>query len=164
MDALNDSFRLILNRFKGCLNEEELDKFGSVTIQDVNKAITEIQSLQETDRTMMDLTRVQDFLDRMTDLIELLGDLPDSSSYAAFIWGPMKMMLHSANQTHNAFDTLLGAYAEIGSKMPALRQYRATFNSHPDLLKVLEPIYEDILQFHQTMLRFLTHPSERSFI
>lgn len=52
-----------------------------------------------------------------------------------------------------SFDTLLDAYQQIAENIPLFLQYQTLFEHSPHISKVLEMIYEDILEFHQSALR-----------
>jgi hypothetical protein len=54
----------------------------------------------------------------------------------------------------DAFDTLLDAYEQIGEHIPLLKQYEAVFQNSSYMQKVLNLIYDDIMEFHQHAVRF----------
>lgn len=152
--------RTILQKFQKCLSKEELEVFGRTTLKDVHDSVKSIQARQEADRTMMDMTRLRVFFERMKDLTATLYTFNEDTDYTAFVWGPFKATLQSTSQDQKAFDILLDAYDRIGNAIPDLQGFQPTLASHPDLCKVLELIYQDVLEFQESALRLSTHPSE----
>jgi hypothetical protein len=59
-----------------------------------------------------------------------------------------------------SFDTLLDAYQQIAESIPLLLQYQTLFEHSSHVSKVLEMIYEDILEFHQSALRMFGKSSK----
>lgn len=59
-----------------------------------------------------------------------------------------------------SFDILLDAYQELSQRLPLLEEYKALFGDNPYMRDILVMIYEDILEFHQSALRFFGRPSE----
>lgn len=60
----------------------------------------------------------------------------------------------------DSFDVLLDAYQQIAESIPLLLQFRSLFEKSPEMGKVLEVIYEDILEFHQSALRMFGKSSK----
>lgn len=54
----------------------------------------------------------------------------------------------------DAFDSLLEAYDEIAENIPQFQLYAALFDGNLYMRRVLEMIYEDILEFHRRALKF----------
>lgn len=63
---------------------------------------------------------------------------------------------------YEAFDALLDAYQRIGEHIPLLAQYEDYFRSHPQMIRVLQLIYEDILKFHSKAMKYFHKRSESS--
>lgn len=160
MEFSNTRFRDVFQNFEKSVKREELEVFGSTTLKDVHTTIATIQARQETERTMMDLTRVSMFIDRMNDLSTILGTVDHTTNYMAFIWGPFKAMLHATSQDQRVLDILLDAYDKLGSTIPVLQEFQAVIDLHPELWRILELIYQDVLQFHKSALQLATHPSK----
>jgi len=59
-----------------------------------------------------------------------------------------------------SFDTLLDAYQQIAESIPLLLQYQTIFERTLHVSKVLEMIYENILEFHQSALRMFGKSSK----
>lgn len=158
--ATANSLRTDLQNLQDHLRQEELDGFGCTTLKDVRATVMSVQARQETERTMMDMVRLEAFLDRMKDLVAILHTHDRSTDYMAFVWGPLNAMLHSTSQDQRALDILLDAYDKLGNKIPLLSELEPIFKTHPDLCKILELIYQDVLKFQESALRMSTHPSK----
>jgi hypothetical protein len=93
MSALEDQFETILAAFKAKLNPRELEDFQFTTLNDVREAALQIQKDQENLRTMMNMARLESFLEAMKQFGEVLGVFANANIFVAFIWGPMKFIL-----------------------------------------------------------------------
>jgi hypothetical protein len=62
--------------------------------------------------------------------------------------------MKTARAWTDAFDSLLEAYDEIAESIPQFELYTALFNHDLHMRRVLEMIYEDILEFHRRALKF----------
>ena len=48
-------------------------------------------------------------------------------------------------------------YQTLGECLPQFQQYESLFRDSPDMQKVLEYVYEDILDFHRKALKIFRH-------
>lgn len=60
----------------------------------------------------------------------------------------------------DSFDILLDAYERLGENIPIFSDYKVIFESNTKFQDVLAVVYEDILEFHQTALRFFKRPGK----
>jgi hypothetical protein len=93
MSAPGDQFESILEAFKSKLNAKEREDFQFVTLNDVRETALQIQKDHENLRTMMNMSRLQSFLEAMNQFGEVLGVFANANIYVAFVWGPMKFIL-----------------------------------------------------------------------
>jgi hypothetical protein len=93
MSALGDQFESILEAFKSKLNAKEREDFQFVTLNDVRETALQIQKDHENLRTMMNMSRLQSFLEAMKQFGEVLGVFANANTFVAFVWGPMKFIL-----------------------------------------------------------------------
>ena len=93
MSAPGDQFKSILEAFKSKLNAKEREDFQFVTLNDVRETALQIQKDHENLRTMMNMSRLQSFLEAMNQFGEVLGVFANANIYVAFVWGPMKFIL-----------------------------------------------------------------------
>lgn len=160
MDLSNNKIRSAFLSFANSRTQEELDVFGATTYEDVQRTIAKIQSRQGTDRTLMDLRRVQPFLHRVVELNETIRTLGHPAEYVAFVWGPLKAIFTAVSQDQKALDILLDAFEQFGNAIPVLRGCMGIFNVHRELRMILDQIYQHVLQFQEEALRLSTHPSK----
>lgn len=153
---LKTSFEATLSDFKKRLTPKELNDFEFTTLEDVKKEIGRIQKEQDAFKTMMNMSRIQSFLEGMNELSKIVEVFLNASNFVAFIWGPLKFLLQVASTWSDSFDILLDAYEQIGEEIPMLEQYNAIFQHDPHMLKILGFIYKDILDFHRRAIRFFS--------
>jgi molecular chaperone GrpE (heat shock protein) len=93
MSSTNDTFKSILSDFKKRLTPDELENFQFVTLKDVRETALRIQKDQEQLKTMMNMARLESFLEAMDQFGKVIEVFVNASSFVAFIWGPMKFIL-----------------------------------------------------------------------
>lgn len=98
MDSSGDSFRKILSSFKTRLTQKELHDFQFTTLEDVRLEIARIQAEQASRKEMMNMPRIQSFLEAMDQLGKVIEVFLNSSDFVAFIWGPVKFVLQVRQQ------------------------------------------------------------------
>jgi hypothetical protein len=86
-------FEDILVNFKKHLTTKELEDFEFVTLKDVQVAVLGIQRDQENLKTMMNMTRVQSFLEAMTQFGKVIEVFANAHIFVCAVWGPMKFIL-----------------------------------------------------------------------
>lgn len=153
-----DTFTRVLAQFMLRLTDEEKQQFQFTSLQHVQDEIKRVQERQDVRREMMNLRRIESFLEAITQFSKVIEIFVNTSDILAFVWGPMKLILQVASSWTYSFDRLLDAYEELGEALPMLHQYQDLFKSQPELEKVLVMLYRDILDFHRGALRFFTRP------
>ena len=93
MTALSRAFEVALSRFQDQLTEKEREDFRYTEFKDVQKGIINIQKKQESLKKIMDLTRIQGFLEAMNQFGRVLEVVLSDSNFVAFVWGPVKFIL-----------------------------------------------------------------------
>ena len=93
MASIEDTFRATLSDFKKRLTAKEQDDFSFSTLEDVHKEIARIQSEQGSEKKMMNMTRLQSFLEAMDQFGQVIEVFLNASEFVAFIWGPLKFIL-----------------------------------------------------------------------
>jgi hypothetical protein len=157
---IQDTFQKTLESFKTRLNSKEREDFQFTTLEDVRQTIAHIQAEQGNQKTMMNLNRLESFLEAMNQFGNVIEVFLNASNFVCFIWGPMKFLLQVTSTWADSFDTILDAYKQIGEQIPLLQQYQALFDHSPHMQTVLEMIYSDILEFHKRALRTFSGPSQ----
>ena len=183
--SIDDNFQRVLDKFSSRLTKKELEDFQFSSLKDVQVAVTAIQDEQGRRKSMMNLTRVQRFLEAMDQYGKVIEVFLNASSILCFVWGPMKFCLQVRNESltrapyytkfrwhilshmsqvaslwAESFDTLLDAYRQLSENIPLLEQYHDLFKANPQMTKVLSVIYEDILEFHIVALRVFKQSSK----
>lgn len=69
-------------------------------------------------------------------------------------------MLEKAHSMPKAFDNLLEAYEQLGEAIPSLGQKQRVFEVHPQLIKIVELTYADLLEFHEHGIAIFERPSK----
>ncbi|KAI9869334.1 MAG: hypothetical protein M1813_000123 [Trichoglossum hirsutum] len=151
-----NAFYRALDRFQASLTPSEKADFQVSSLDDVYDTITAIQDEQLPRKTMRNLNRMKPFLEGLDQLGKVLEVFLNTSTFVAFVWGPLKFMLQTASTLEESFDQLLNAYEQIGERMPQLQKYEEIFSLDPRMQKVLEQYYEDILEFHRRALKFFS--------
>ena len=93
MASLENSLRVVLSSFTKRLTPKELDDFQSTTLKDVRLEIDRIQAEQASRKEMMNMPRIQSFLEAMEQFGKVIEVFLNSSQFVAFIWGPVKFVL-----------------------------------------------------------------------
>jgi hypothetical protein len=86
-------FEVILADFKRNLTRGELQDFQFVTMKDVRETALHIQRDQENLKTMMNMTRLESFLEAMNQFGKVVEVFGSANIFVAFVWGPMKFIL-----------------------------------------------------------------------
>jgi hypothetical protein len=98
MASLDDSFRAILSSFKKRLTAKEQDDFQFATLEDVRTEVARIQDEQASRKEMMNMPRIQSFLEAMDQFGKVVEVFLNTSEFVAFIWGPLKFVLQVRRQ------------------------------------------------------------------
>ena len=99
MTSIEDTFRATLSNFKKRLTPKEQDDFSFSTLEDVHKEIDRIQSEHGSQKMMMNMTRLQSFLEAMDQFGKVIEVFVNASEFVAFIWGPLKFILQVWNNS-----------------------------------------------------------------
>ena len=101
MSTAQDIFDTTLADFKKRLTSKELEEFKFTTLDEVRILIARVQREQESLRTMLDMSRIQSFLEAMTEFGKVIETFLNVSNYIAFVWGPMKFLIQVRNSLLN---------------------------------------------------------------
>lgn len=122
---LENSFEATLLDFKKRLTLKEQNDFQFTTLDGVKRELARIQKEQQDLKTMMNMSRIQSFLEGMNELGKVIEVFLNASNFVAFVWGPVKFLLQVASTWSESFDILLDAYERIGKEIPLLEQYKS---------------------------------------
>jgi hypothetical protein len=90
---LENSFEATLLDFKKRLTPKEQNDFQFTTLDGVKREIARIQKEQDDLKTMMNMSRIQSFLEGMNELGKVIEVFLNASNFVAFVWGPVKFLL-----------------------------------------------------------------------
>jgi hypothetical protein len=93
MGSPKDTFQTALENFKKRLTPKEQEDFKFGTLEDVRKEVARIQNEQESLKEMMNMSRIQSFLEAMNQFSQVIEVFLNTSEFVAFVWGPMKSLL-----------------------------------------------------------------------
>ena len=93
MVSTSDTFEAALADFKRRLTQKELEAFQIATLNDVRETAFRIQNDQDNLKTMMNMGRIQSFLEAMEQFGNVIEVFVNASSFVAFVWGPLKLLL-----------------------------------------------------------------------
>ena len=93
MMSIESGFRNALAKFSSGLSPKEVEEFRFTTLDDVHKVVVTIQHQQARRKEMMNLTRIQSFVEAMKNFGEVIEVFLNLSEFVPFIWGPIKFLL-----------------------------------------------------------------------
>jgi hypothetical protein len=93
MTSSKDNFQTILSSFKKRLTNKEQDDFRFTTLEDVRTEMARIQAEQANRKEMMNMPRMESFLEAMDQFGKVIEVFLNTSEFVAFIWGPVKFVL-----------------------------------------------------------------------
>lgn len=93
MTSTSATFDAVLADFKKRLTPKELETFQITTLKDVKETALRIQNEQDNLRTMLNLARLESFLEAMEQFGKVIDVFVNVSNFVAFVWGPMKFVL-----------------------------------------------------------------------
>ncbi|KAK2605748.1 hypothetical protein N8I77_008563 [Diaporthe amygdali] len=160
MSAQSDlsAFHTALKQFKDGLDHAEKEAFRLVELDDLLKEINDLQARLVRQRRGKNLARLRPFLEAIDQLGKVVEVFGNSSEFVAFVWGPMKFLLHVSISWSDAFHDLVDMYEKIGESLPQLLQTERLFHEDTAMRRVLALMYKDILEFHRLAMRYFKQP------
>lgn len=89
----DNPLRVAIERFTKDNPKKDLAQFKNTTYDELRNAVMQIQKEQEERREMMDLARIQSFLEAMHQFGKVVEVFLNVADALAFVWGPMKLLL-----------------------------------------------------------------------
>ncbi|WYZ36488.1 hypothetical protein EsH8_XV_000041 [Colletotrichum jinshuiense] len=148
--------------FKATLSTKDAEEFENSRRDLVLRDLIGLQNQLLEKRSLMNMKRVQRFLDGMNDLQTVLEKLafPAVDSVMACIWGPMRFFFKVVNVQYWAFDRILDVYHRLGLSTLPFRDYVNVFLASQNSIKCLLHTYEDVLKFHAAAYSLFSLRSE----
>ncbi|KAI0894308.1 hypothetical protein F4806DRAFT_503618 [Annulohypoxylon nitens] len=167
-------FKQAVEIFKNNLTENERKDFQFTRLEDVQKAMIDLQTQQNQKKRLRYLNRLKPFLRLMEDYGKVIDVFLNASEILAYVWvtflaiidletrntwanlpqGPIKFVLLTASALSKAFSSLLDMYEYIGRQIPLLSSYQSLFSENVHISPLLIMVFEVILRFHKESLRF----------
>lgn len=88
-----DAFKKALDSFRTRLSADELRDFKSTTYVTLVADLVMLQQQQEKKKEMMNLSRIQAFLEGMQQLGKIVEVFLNVNEVVCFVWGPVKFLL-----------------------------------------------------------------------
>jgi hypothetical protein len=108
-----DGFQQAVAKFSLRLTKEEFENFKFSTLKELHTVLDTIQTGQGKRRELMNLTRIQAFLEAMDQYGRVVEVFLNASSILCFVWGPMKFLLQASEYKHIIYYSLI-----YGSQRP----------------------------------------------
>jgi hypothetical protein len=83
----------VLRRRKSRLTKREDENFSQTTLIQVKQTILRIQDQQGREKKLLNLTRIEKFLDAMSQWSQVTSTFADITCLAGYIWGPVRALL-----------------------------------------------------------------------
>lgn len=135
------------------LKDDDRNAFECTGQAEAHSNLFRIQRDQDVAGNMMNMARLERFLDGMCHLEKTLGLLlpesGDSQRAMSFIWGPLSFFVQATKDTERAFDNILDTYELLGSHLLPLYEYSQLLCNFPDSQECLAHIYHEIVKFHR---------------
>ena len=91
--AVGTSFQTALTKFQNRLTGKDLLEFKATTYDKLCHEIALLQQEQESLKSMMNLSRIQSFIEAMDQFGKVIEIFLNVSDVVAFVWGPVKLLL-----------------------------------------------------------------------
>lgn len=98
-DELHQLLEPRVTRFRGLLSEQQIMAFDRTSIVDVKRHIIAMQRNQDQKKTLMDLSRLQAFIEAMSQFSVVCEDVEmGRPELSCFIWGPLMFILRVSHR------------------------------------------------------------------
>jgi hypothetical protein len=154
----DDAIKKAFDDFEATIRPDDARMFRSTTLEAVREAARIIERDQAQRRTLRNLRRVEPFFQAVSRLGGAIETLCQGTPYLCFLWAPVKLILHVADDYTEGFRTLVDAYGQIAKHLPRLDRYDAVFAHQAGFQAALADVYTDLLEFHQAAYKLLRRP------
>ena len=123
-----ESYQFLLEprvrRFEDLLPRQQLEAFKRTSLVDVKRHIIAMQRNQDQKKTLMDLSRLQAFIEAMSQFTLVCEDVEmDRPELSCFIWGPLMFILRVSRQSWEAAKITIADYSRGSSPMSCHRPW-----------------------------------------
>ncbi|KAK6526015.1 hypothetical protein TWF281_011056 [Arthrobotrys megalospora] len=160
----SEGFAKSLEKFRNRLSAEQRQQFSLSSLDDVKLEMQQLQDRLGPEKKLRSFNRIKKFLDGMKQVEQLVQIFLNVHEVVAFVWGPIKLALMVASTRIDTLENLLDAYQEIGEVLHGVGKYDRLFKNYPDIQRILEMYFYDVLEFHHEVLRVFGRPDWRRFL
>lgn len=157
-DPAYEAFKQAQQAFrKKIANTRHYDEIlTKTTIDDVYEAASKAQEELAGQGRLVYLSKIEPFLGKLREYASVVEVFVQAKpEVLALIWGPIKLVLLWTAKMRHVMDNLATAMMDIGEALPRFAMLAATFETSDTIRAALALFYEDILDFHGTVLDLL---------
>ncbi|KAK8057086.1 hypothetical protein PG996_011023 [Apiospora saccharicola] len=136
---------------------------STASLDDVKLAIQQIETRLAASQRLRNLGRIIPFIDALERFSKALEVACNGTDFLPWIWAPIKFVLLAVQEHTHALETILAAYADIGSRMPRLSVYLDAFRDNQSFQHLIAFMFEDIVEFHRKAYSWITKPGFSMF-
>jgi transposase len=122
MPPPTEAFTKALYAFRRRLSAEELDKFKNTTYEELVEELVLLQKKQEKNKEMVNLARIQAFLEGMQQLGKTIEVFLNINEVVCFVWGPVKFLL-LVRPTSTYLIVLTGCNSQLAFSLTRSKHY-----------------------------------------
>lgn len=158
-----ETIRQAFESLHGALHPSDARLFKSTTLDDVRLAAEIIERDQSKRRCLRNLRRIEPLFQALDKFGVAIDVLCQGTPYLCFVWAPIKLLLHIADEYTEGFNKLIDAYSQIAKHLPRFDRLGSALSHQVDFQSVLADVYLDILEFHRHAYKFLRRSGWKHF-
>lgn len=156
-DPAQQAFEEAQQAFRMKIHDSDLyDKIlATTTVDDVYKAISEIQVNSASQGKLRYCAKIKPFLSRLSEYASIIEVFVQAKpELLALIWGPIKLILFWSSEINTVFDKIADALTSIGKALPQFTALAQSFEASDVVKAALSLFFEDILDFYGITMDF----------
>jgi len=164
-DPSEHAFEAAKIAFRRKLQDDSVyeDLLQTTTIDQLWKAIEQVQRPQHIQKRLQHMARIKGFLDKLMAYSAVIDTFVQvKPDIMGLIWGSARLLILWTSNVAQLGDAVTKAMAGIGEALPQFAEMAATFSDNDRIKAVLALFYEGILEFYVIILR-LFNPSRKTY-
>ncbi|KAF5578807.1 NACHT domain protein [Fusarium subglutinans] len=134
------------------------------TIEEVYKLTNDIQPKLAPQGKLWHLAKIKPFLDRLSEYTSVIEVFVQAKpDILAFLWGPIKIILHWSSQISSVLDKVADILEKVGYALPHFTRMAQTFNASDAVMSAVTLYNEDILDFYAIFFHFFRKTRWKQF-
>ncbi|KAK7908792.1 hypothetical protein PG985_016095 [Apiospora marii] len=129
------------------------------TIEQVRDAALKIEAQLAARQKLRNLRRLLPLFQGMEHYAKVVDILCNGTPFLPWVWAPITLILRISSEHLEAFDRILGSYAEIADTLKRFVVLDKRFSRDQDFQETAAVFYADILEFHKHAYKFVTRKS-----